>query len=96
MHQQENRGGNNRQRAKNLRETAAAHFTNDPSGYPDSRRPGKRWEQSQSQERITKKVTRDPGHEPNQRGLIDVAPVEMLPASEIIKLIAKNSVTPCG
>ncbi len=47
-------------------------------------------------EPIAKPMPRDPRHQRDHRRLIDVSPVEMFAAGEIIKLVSKNSVTAGG
>lgn len=41
-------------------------------------------------------MSRNPGDERDQRRLIDISPVEMLRAGEVIKFVAKNSVAAAG
>ena len=41
-------------------------------------------------------MSRGPGNDSDERRLIDIAPVEVLTAGEVIKFVSKNSVTPGG
>jgi len=38
-------------------------------------------------------MSRHPGNERDQRWLIDISPIEMLAAGQVIKFVTKNSVT---
>ena len=59
-------------------------------------RSGEGWEKAHTDERVTKKMALDPRHERDERWMIDISPIEMLAASEIIKFIPKNSVATSG
>ena len=96
MHDEINWDGHDRERRQNLRERASAEFARDFSGQPNRYRSGEGWEKTHADERVTKKMAPDPRHERDERWMIDIPPIEMLAASEIIKFIPKNSVATCG
>ena len=77
-------------------ERSARKLARNFSRQPNGRRAGERRKESQSNARIAKKVTGDPGNERNQRRMINISPLQMLAAGEVIHLVPKNSVTVRG
>ena len=92
MHDEINWDGDDRERRQNLRERASAEFARDFSSQPNRCRAGEGWEKAHADEQVAEKMALDPRHERDERRMIDISPIEMLAASEIIKFISKNSV----
>ena len=93
VHHEITRHTDHRQRGQHLGENAAAHFASYFAGHPNGRGTGERREKPQTNDPLAKEMPRDPRDERDQRRLIDISPIEVLAAGQVIKFVAENSVT---
>ena len=87
----EERRDERRQAGEELREEPAAEAPRHRAGERDEGRRGEHRQDPHGQRRGAE-VAGDPGVDGDERRLIDVAPVEVLPAGEEVELVAEETV----
>src|SRR5205085_9295929 len=75
-----------------LRESRCAEASRDCAGEEHERGVGERGNDANGEERCAESVSNEPGEKADERRLIDVTPIEMLTAGEVVKLVAKVAV----
>ena len=78
------------------REAPAAHLPREEAGEQDERRAGEGRGQPRREERGAERVPDEPGHHGDERGLVHVAPVEVLAAGHEVQLVAEVPVARRG
>src|SRR5205085_7221798 len=86
------RGDHGAERGERLRESRCAEASRDCAGEEHERGVGERGNDANGEERCAESVSNEPGEKADERRLIDVTPIEMLTAGEVVKLVAKVAV----
>jgi hypothetical protein len=93
MHYEINWSADHGECGEDLSECAAAKLARKFPSQPNGGRARHGGEKSQTDQPIAKKMAGNPTHQRDHRRLIDISPIEMLTAGQIVKFITKNSVT---
>ena len=96
IHGQVNRTEENHNGSKQLGETPAAQFADHPRGEQNLGRGRERREKTQGEQRISQEASCEPEDRRDERGVIDIAPGQMLAAGGIIQLVTKIAVATGG
>ncbi len=91
-----NRRDQNSQRREHNRKTPAAQLPSDHSSEHDQHRRKHRRHQPDTPQRIPKHAEAEPRQHRQQRRLVHISPRRMIPASDVIELVAEISVAPIG
>jgi hypothetical protein len=75
-----------------LGEPAPAEHARRETDDQHHRRAGERRQETEREQRIAEQVPHDPEHADRQRRMVDVAPVHVLAAGEVVELVAEDAV----
>ena len=93
---QVHRGDRHREGRERLGEASPAELAGQTRGQPHEETEEQGRHEAHREERVAQEPAHGREHHDRQRGVIDIAPVEMIGAGEVIEFVPEQAVSPAG